>query len=195
MIRFFDILFSLIGLILASPLFIILSICIKVDSEGPVFFIQERVGRNDVNFSLYKFRSMFYKSQDNIQITVGNSDPRVTTLGRFIRRYKLDELPQLINVFLGQMSIVGPRPEVRKYVSLYNEDQRMILSVKPGITDYASIKFVNENDLLAKSPDPEKKYIHEILPRKIELNMIFINNPSLRQYFHIIGLTIKSLFY
>jgi lipopolysaccharide/colanic/teichoic acid biosynthesis glycosyltransferase len=161
---------------------------------GPVFFIQERVGRNDINFSLYKFRSMDYKSQNNIQITVGNRDPRITRSGYFIRRYKLDELPQLINVLLGQMSLVGPRPEVRKYVNLYNEDQRVILSVKPGITDYASIKFVNENDLLAKSTDPEKIYIEEILPHKIELNMIFINNPSLRQYFHIILLTLKKLF-
>jgi lipopolysaccharide/colanic/teichoic acid biosynthesis glycosyltransferase len=194
MIRFFDILFSVIGLILASPLFIILSIWIKADSKGPVFFIQERVGRNDTNFSLYKFRSMYYKSQDNIQITVGNRDPRITRLGYFIRRYKLDEFPQLINVFLGQMSLVGPRPEVRKYVNLYNEDQRVILSVKPGITDYASIKFVNENDLLAKSPDPEKIYVQEILPHKIELNMIFINNPSLRHYFYIILLTFKRLF-
>jgi len=194
MIRFFDIFFSLIGLILVSPLFIILSIWIKTDSMGPVFFIQERVGRNDINFSLYKFRSMDYKSQNNIQITVGNRDPRITRSGYFIRRYKLDELPQLINVLLGQMSLVGPRPEVRKYVNLYNEDQRVILSVKPGITDYASIKFVNENDLLAKSTDPEKIYIEEILPHKIELNMIFINNPSLRQYFHIILLTLKKLF-
>jgi len=194
MIRFFDILFSMIGLILASPLFIILSIWIKVDSKGPVFFVQERVGRNDMNFSLYKFRSMFYKSQDNNQITIGYRDPRITRLGYFIRRYKLDELPQLINVFFGQMSLVGPRPEVRKYVNLYNEDQRVILSVKPGITDYASIKFVNENDLLAKSTDPEKIYLQEILPQKIELNMIFINNPSLRHYFQIILLTIKRLF-
>jgi lipopolysaccharide/colanic/teichoic acid biosynthesis glycosyltransferase len=194
MIRFFDILFSLIGLILASPLFIILSIWIKADSKGPVFFVQERVGRNDKNFSLYKFRSMFYKSQDNVQITVGNRDPRITRLGYFIRRYKLDELPQLINVFLGQMSLVGPRPEVRKYVNLYNDDQKVILSVKPGITDYASIKFVNENDLLAKSRDPEKLYVQEILPHKIDLNMIFINNPSLKHYFQIILLTIKRLF-
>lgn len=194
MIRFFDVFFSLIGLILASPLFIILSIWIKTDSKGPVFFIQERVGRNDKNFSLYKFRTMFYKSQDNIQLTIGNRDSRITRLGYFIRRYKVDELPQLINVFLGQMSLVGPRPEVRKYVNLYNEDQRAILSLKPGITDYASIKFVNENELLAKSPDPEKVYVQEILPQKIELNMIFINNPSLRHYFHIIFLTFKRLF-
>jgi lipopolysaccharide/colanic/teichoic acid biosynthesis glycosyltransferase len=193
MIRFFDILFSLIGLVLASPLFIVLSIWIKADSKGPVFFIQERVGRNDMNFSLYKFRSMIYKSQDTIQITVGKRDPRITRVGYFIRRYKLDELPQLINVFLGQMSLVGPRPEVRKYVNLYNKEQWVILSVKPGITDYASIEFVEENDLLSKSADPEKVYVHEILPRKIELNMIFISNPSLRNYFHILFLTFRRL--
>lgn len=194
MIRFFDILFSVIGLVIAGPLFIILSIWIKADSKGPVFFVQERVGRNNINFSLYKFRSMIYRSRDNAQITVGYRDPRITRVGYFIRKYKLDEIPQLINVLLGQMSLVGPRPEVRKYVNLYNEDQRVILSVKPGITDYASIEFVNENDLLAKSTDPEELYIKEILPQKIVLNMVFINNPSLKHYFHIIHLTFKRLF-
>ncbi|HEY5124984.1 MAG TPA: sugar transferase [Ignavibacteria bacterium] len=194
MIRFFDIFFSLSGLILASPIFFILSIWIKVDSEGPVFFRQERVGKEGLNFILLKFRSMFTESDNTGSITIGNKDPRITRSGYYLRRYKLDELPQLLNVLLGDMSLVGPRPEVRKYVDLYNKDQKVVLIVKPGITDYASIRYVDENELLAKSPNPEKTYVQEILPHKIELNMIFINDPSLSNYFRIILLTFKKIF-
>ena len=193
MIRFFDIIFSLIGIILASPIFILLSFWIKLDSRGPVFFKQERVGMNNTNFVMYKFRSMFSESMQGGLLTVGKRDPRITKSGYFIRKYKLDELPQLINVLFGKMSLVGPRPEVRKYVDLYSSDQMIVLSVKPGITDYASIKFVNENELLSKSSDPEKLYIKEIMPFKIELNMIFINSSSLYNYFRIIALTIKKI--
>jgi lipopolysaccharide/colanic/teichoic acid biosynthesis glycosyltransferase len=193
MIRFFDIVFSSFGLILGSPLFILLSIWIKVDSSGPVIFKQDRVGKNGSTFPLYKFRSMYHKSSSNLQITVGTRDSRITRSGYFLRKYKLDELPQLINVFLGDMSIVGPRPEVRKYVDYYSDDQKFVLSVKPGITDYASIKFVNENELLSRSPEPEQTYIKEIIPLKIELNKIFISSPTLKNYFAIILLTIKGL--
>lgn len=136
---------------------------------------------------------MFSESMQGGLLTVGKRDPRITKSGYFIRKYKLDELPQLINVLFGKMSLVGPRPEVRKYVDLYSSDQMIVLSVKPGITDYASIKFVNENELLSKSSDPEKLYIKEIMPFKIELNMIFINSSSLYNYFRIIALTIKKI--
>jgi lipopolysaccharide/colanic/teichoic acid biosynthesis glycosyltransferase len=164
-----------------------------MDSRGPVLFKQERVGRNGLDFVLFKFRSMFVNPANTSLITIGNRDPRITSSGYFIRRYKLDELPQLINVLLGQMSLVGPRPEVRKYVNIYNDDQKIILSVRPGITDYASIRFVNENELLAKSSDPEKTYIYEVLPLKIELNKIFISSPTLKNYFIILLLTMKGI--
>ena len=194
MIRLCDILFSLSGLILGSPIFLILSVWIKMDSRGPVLFKQERVGRNGQDYILYKFRSMFVNLNNSSLITIGNRDPRITSSGYFIRRYKLDEFPQLINVLFGQMSLVGPRPEVRKYVNLYNDEQKIILSARPGITDYASIRFVNENELLSKSSDPERTYIDEIMPLKIELNKIFINSPTLKNYFKIILSTLKGIF-
>jgi lipopolysaccharide/colanic/teichoic acid biosynthesis glycosyltransferase len=193
MIRFFDILISVSGLLIFSPVFAILSIWIKIDSKGPVFFKQKRVGKNSSDFVLLKLRSMYLDSDRDISITIGNRDPRITRSGYFIRKFKLDELPQLINVFIGDMSLVGPRPEVRKYVEYYTEEQKFILSFKPGITDYASIKFANENELLAKSSNPEKLYINEILPTKIELNKIYLNSPTLKNYFNIIFLTLKCV--
>lgn len=193
MIRFFDILFSVTGLLILSPLLVILSILIKADSRGPVFYKQKRVGKGGLDFVLLKFRSMYIDSDQRGSITIGNRDPRITRSGYFIRKYKLDELPQLINVLSGEMSMVGPRPEVQKYVLLYNKEQKAVLSVKPGITDYATIQFANENELLAKSANPEKTYIEEIMPVKIELNMIFINRPSLKQYFYIIISTIRRI--
>lgn len=193
MIRFFDILFSVTGLLILSPLLLILSILIKADSRGPVFYKQKRVGKGGLDFVLLKFRSMYIDSDQRGSITIGNRDPRITRSGYFIRKYKLDELPQLINVLSGEMSMVGPRPEVQKYVLLYNKEQKAVLSVKPGITDYATIQFANENELLAKSANPEKTYIEEIMPVKIELNMIFINRPSLKQYFYIIISTIRRI--
>ena len=149
MIHFFDILLSGIGLIILSPIFLTLSIWIKLDSEGPVFYKQKRVGKDNVDFLLYKFRSMITDAdKKGLLITVGGKDPRVTKSGYFIRKYKLDELPQLINVVWGDMSLVGPRPEGRKYVELYNNEQRKVLTVKPGITDYASIEYIDENKRL-----------------------------------------------
>lgn len=193
MIRFFDVLFSALGLIVLSPLFLILAIWIKLDSNGPFFYKQIRVGKDNRDFNLYKFRSMVTNADKKGLITVGGRDPRVTKSGFFIRKYKLDELPQLINVFKGEMSLVGPRPEVRKYVDMYNVVQRKVLSVKPGITDYASIEYIDENILLGKTHDPEKVYIEQIMPEKILYNMKFINNRSLKEYFKIIFLTIRKI--
>lgn len=192
--RFFDVLISGIGLILLSPLFIFIALWIKINSRGTVFFRQNRVGMNDIDFLLYKFRSMRSGSDKKGLITVGERDPRITNSGYYLRKYKLDELPQLINVFKGDMSMVGPRPEVRKYVEYYTESQMRILSVKPGITDYASIKFADENIILGQSDNPEKTYIEKIIPEKISLNMNYINNPSIAQYFKIIFITIHHIF-
>lgn len=193
MTRFCDILISLLGLLFLSPLFLVLAIWIKIDSSGPVFYKQSRVGRNNKDFLLYKFRSMRIGSDKYGLITVGGRDPRVTRSGYFIRKYKLDELPQLINVLKGDMSLVGPRPEVRKYVDLYTDEQRKVLSVRPGITDYASIEYVDENILLEKSNNPERTYIEEIMPHKLELNMRYIANPSVSEYLKVIYLTVKKI--
>lgn len=190
MSRLFDIICSGLGLIILSPLFLFIAIWIKVDSKGPVFYRQIRVGKNNRDFMLYKFRSMCIGSETKGLITVGNRDPRITSSGYYIRKFKLDELPQLINVFKGEMSLVGPRPEVRKYVDLYTEEQIKVLSVKPGITDYASIEYVDENALLSTSDDPDKTYLGKILPDKIKLNMRYINNRSTTEYFKIIFLTL-----
>jgi lipopolysaccharide/colanic/teichoic acid biosynthesis glycosyltransferase len=193
MIRFCDIFLSGIGLVLLFPLFLILGIWIKIDSNGPVFYKQERVGKGSVAFSLFKFRSMQIDSDKKGLITVGSHDPRVTRSGYFIRKFKLDELPQLINVFFGDMSLVGPRPEVRKYVDLYNEEQRYVLSIRPGITDYASIAFSNENEMLSSVSNPEQYYIDVIMPEKLRLNMGYIQNRNLFQYFKIIAITIGKI--
>lgn len=192
MIRCFDIFLSLFGLIILFPIFLLISIWVKIDSPGPVFYKQVRVGLKGIDFKLIKFRSMFVNSGGSSLLTVGNFDNRITNAGYYLRKFKLDELTQLINVFTGKMSIVGPRPEVRKYVNLYTEDQKVVLSVRPGITDYSSIKFRNENELLAKSLTPEKCYIEDILPEKVRLNMIYIKNRSIFQYFKIILQTLFS---
>ena len=190
MIRLIDIIASTIGLILLSPLFVLLAIWIKLDSPGSVFYKQTRVGQYGRDFKLFKFRSMRTDADKAGLLTVGGSDSRITRAGLFIRKYKLDELPQLINVLMGEMSLVGPRPEVRKYTELYTEEQLKILNVRPGITDWASIEFRNENEILGKSIDPEKTYIENILPMKINLNMRFINNPSVIHYIKIVFKTI-----
>lgn len=190
MIRLCDIIFSFLGLILLSPFLIIVAIWIKIDSRGPVLYRQFRVGLNGTDFKLLKFRSMRIHSDKAGLLTVGGRDSRITNAGYYLRKYKIDELPQLLNVFLGNMSLVGPRPEVRKYVDLYTELQKKVLQVKPGITDIASIAYKKENELLARSPDPEKTYIEEIMPEKLRLNMIFIENPGLVSYFKIIFKTI-----
>ena len=193
MICFFDFILSLVGLVVLAPIFIVLAIWIKIDSKGPVFYKQVRVGKNSIDFELFKFRSMVVGADKKGLITVGGRDPRITHSGYFIRKYKLDELPQLINVLVGDMSLVGPRPEVRKYVDLYTDEQQKVLSAKPGITDYASIEYVDENEILGKSSDPEKVYIEEIMPEKIKYNMKYINNKSLFEYFKIILLTVLKI--
>ncbi len=177
--RGIDILFSLIGLICLFPFFIFISFFIFITSKGGVFFVQLRVGKNNKDFKLYKFRTMFLNSDSKGLLTVGNNDKRITKLGYYLRKNKLDELPQLINVLNGTMSIVGPRPEVRKYVNLYNSEQKSILDVKPGITDFASLMYYNENEILANSVNPEQTYINEIMPIKLELNKQYINEMSL----------------
>jgi lipopolysaccharide/colanic/teichoic acid biosynthesis glycosyltransferase len=193
--RCFDILFSLSGLILLSPVFILLSIIILLDSKGGIFYKQFRVGKNGVDFKLYKFRSMRIGSDVKGLLTIGGRDSRITKSGYFIRKYKLDELPQLINVFIGDMSLVGPRPEVRKYVELYNKEQLKVLTIKPGITDYASIQYSNENDILSQSQDPEKTYIDVVMPDKLKLNLRYINEIGVITDLKIIFKTIKKIFF
>ena len=190
--RIFDIISSLFGLILLSPFMIIIAILIKLDSKGPIFFKQVRVTKNEREFKIFKYRTMRVGSDKYSQITVGK-DSRITKVGDFLRKYKLDEIPQLINVLIGDMSLVGPRPEVPKYVALYTEEQREILKVRAGITDYASIEFSNENDILANEADPEKAYIEKIMPRKIELNKKYLSEISVMTDIKIILLTIKKI--
>ena len=191
--RGFDIVSSLIGIILLLPFLLILWICIQLESSGGGFYRQVRVGKNGIDFRLWKFRTMQTGSDKKGLLTIGGRDSRVTRIGYYLRKYKLDELPQLINVLVGDMSIVGPRPEVRKYVNLYTTDQRKVLSVKPGITDYASIEYSNENELLAQSGNPEKTYIEEVLPAKLELNMKYINTMNMGIDIQIILSTIKKI--
>ena len=176
--RFFDLVASGLGLLVLSPLFLILAVWIKCDSKGPVFYRQVRVGRNNRDFRLYKFRSMRVGSDKRGLITIGGHDPRVTRSGYYIRRYKLDELPQLINVFVGDMSLVGPRPEVRKYVDLYTPEQIHVLDVRPGITDLASIRYRNENELLEQVDDPERYYVEEIMQDKLRINLEYVAHHS-----------------
>ncbi len=194
MIRFFDILFSSLGVVVLSPLFLVLAVWIKLDSKGPVFYKQSRVGKNDEDFRLYKFRTMVVNADKKGLITVGGRDPRVTRAGYFLRKYKLDELPQLVNVLRGNMSLVAPRPEVRKYVEMYTPEQRKVLSVKPGLTDNASIHYIDENEVLAKSDDPEKTYVEVIIPEKIRYNIKYIEHQSVKEYFKIIFMTIRRIF-
>ena len=193
MIRFCDIVFSLFGLLLLSPLFAIVALWIVIDNAGPVFYRQQRVGRDNKDFYLLKFRSMRTNADKESLITIGDRDHRVTRAGYYLRKYKLDELPQLWNVLIGDMSLVGPRPEVRKYVDLYTDEQHQVLSVRPGITDYASIEYIDENRLLAQSENPDKTYIETIMPAKIALNMRYINHQTIGEYFKILFLTITKI--
>jgi len=193
MIRFFDLLFSFIGLIILTPVFLIISFLVVCTSRGTVFYKQIRVGKNSKDFVLFKFRTMKTGSDRKGLLTVGDNDSRITKIGRFLRKYKFDELPQLWNVLKGDMSLVGPRPEVRNYVNLYNDAQKQVLSIRPGITDYASIAFVGENRILAQSKNHEKEYIETIMPQKLELNLRYIENRSVKEYFKILLLTGKKL--
>ena len=190
--RIFDITLSLFGLIILLPFMLIIAILIKIDSKGPVFFKQIRVTKNGKEFKIFKYRTMKVGSDKYSQITVGK-DGRITKLGSFLRKYKLDEIPQLINVLIGDMSLVGPRPEVPKYIALYTDEQKEILKVRAGITDYASIEFSDENDLLASEEEPEKAYIEKIMPKKIELNKKYLSEISILTDIKIILLTIKKI--
>jgi len=190
--RLIDIILSASGLIICSPLFLLAAILIKATSKGPVFFLQKRVGLHNKDFTIYKFRTMREGAAKQNTLTIGSKDSRITTIGYYLRKYKLDELPQLYNVLKGEMSIVGPRPELRAYVELYSPEQRNVLSIRPGITDYASIKFKNENDLLAAAENPERYYINDILPLKLQLSQQYLKNKSLRNYFFVIWATISG---
>ena len=188
--RIFDFICSTLGLIVLSPVLLAIAIKIKTGSDGPVFFRQIRVGEKNEEFEILKFRTMVVDAEKlGRQITVGN-DNRITKIGAFLRKYKLDELPQLINVFKGDMSLVGPRPEVPRYVKLYNETQRKVLEVKPGITDLASIRYRDENDLLGEAENPDDFYINTIMPDKLALNLEYINNNNIFVDIYIILKTI-----
>ena len=189
--RLFDIVASVLGLIVLSPLFLILAIWIKCDSDGPVFYRQVRVGYKNKDFRIFKFRSMRVGADKGSLVTIGGHDPRVTRSGYFIRKFKIDELPQLINVFLGDMSLVGPRPEVRHYVDYWSPEQMHVLDVRPGITDPASIKFRNENELMEKAEDPEKYYIEVIMQEKIKLYLEYVEK---HHFLYDLGLIFKTFF-
>ena len=182
-----------LGLLVLSPLFLVLAVWIKCDSKGPVFYRQVRVGRNNRDFRLYKFRSMRVGSDKKGLITIGGHDPRVTRSGYYIRRYKLDELPQLINVFAGNMSLVGPRPEVRKYVDLYTLEQMHVLDVRPGITDLASIRYRNENELLEQADDPDRYYVDVIMQDKLRINLEYVADHSFLKDIKLIGMTFRAI--
>ena len=187
--RLFDVIASGFGLIVLSPLFLVLAIWIKCDSKGPVFYRQVRVGRGNKDFRIFKFRSMRVGADKGSLVTIGGHDPRVTRSGYFIRKFKFDELPQLINVLVGDMSLVGPRPEVRHYVDYWTPEQMHVLDVRPGITDPASIKFRNENELMEKAEDPEKYYIEVIMQEKIKLYLEYVEKHS---FLYDIGLIFKT---
>jgi len=173
------------------PLFIIIALLILCTSRGGIFYAQKRVGKQNKEFTLFKFRTMSIDADKDGLLTMGMKDARITQTGRFLRKHKLDELPQLWNVLKGDMSLVGPRPEVRKYVDLYNDEQKRILEVRPGITDYASVEYIDENRILAQFAHPEKQYVEEIMHRKLQLNLKYIENRSLKEYFKVLILTLK----
>ena len=192
--RSFDWIASCVGLVLLLPVFFIVGVLIKLESSGPVFYVQQRVGRNKKLFKLFKFRTMHLHADKLTVITVGARDPRITRVGLSLRKYKIDELPQLINVFKGEMSLVGPRPELEKFVKLYDQDQLRVITVRPGITDYASIQFRNENQMLEGKADPVDFYIREIMPVKLKLNLQYLEEQSLWVDLKIIFKTIFLIF-
>jgi len=192
--RLFDIVFSITGLIILFPLFLIVSVLILLDSGGGVFYFQTRVGKNNKDFRLIKFRTMYSNSDRKGLLTVGNADTRITKTGKWLRRYKIDEFPQLVNILTGKMSFVGPRPEVRKYVDLYNYGQMKVLSVRQGLTDYASLEYINENEILEQYDNPEKVYIEKIMPEKLALNIKYIKEKSFFTDLKIMGKTIRLIF-
>ncbi len=191
--RVFDIVASGLGLVVLSPIFAVLAVWIKCDSKGPVFYRQVRVGRGNKDFRIYKFRSMRQGADKKGLITVGGRDPRVTRSGYYIRKYKLDEFPQLINVFVGDMSLVGPRPEVRKYVDMYTPEQMRVLDVRPGITSLASLRYRNENELLAQADDPDRCYVEKVMPDKIAIDLEYVANAGLWTDIKLIFATIAAI--
>ena len=192
--RLFDIIFSLGGLLVLLPLFIFIIVRIKLDSKGPIFYRGKRIGKFGKPFGIYKFRTMFADADKmSGSPSAGDDDPRITKFGKTIRSYKLNELPQLINVLKGEMSFVGPRPEVEQYVRIYTEEEKAILNVRPGITDYASIKFHNEGEILSGSPDPDRTYEEEIRPEKLRLQLEYVRNHSLWVDFKILFKTLITL--
>ena len=192
--RIFDIIFSLGGIIILSPFFILFWVLIKLESKGNPVFKQLRVGENNIDFTLYKFRTMFPDSEKKGSITIGRRDSRITKVGYYLRKFKIDELPQLFNVLLGDMSFVGPRPEVRKYVNLYSKQQLEVLNVKPGITDYASLKYFNENEILGNSSNPDEDYVNIIMPEKLKLNLEYVHGNNLLKDINIILKTLFKIF-
>lgn len=192
--RLFDIAVSLVVLVIGFPLALIVTVIIVADSPGGVFYVQNRVGRGNTDFRLLKFRTMRTDADKSGLLTVGGRDPRITRVGRFLRKYKIDEFPQFLNILAGDMSVVGPRPEVRKYVDMYSPEQMKVLSVRPGLTDYASIKYVDENEILAKSDDPEQTYINVIMPDKLRLNIEYIEKMSMKEDLRIMFMTISAVF-
>jgi len=191
--RVFDLIFSTIGLIILSPIFLVLAIIIKIDSKGPVYFRQNRVGKNCEVFKIHKFRTMKINSEHQGRLTIGK-DRRITDFGKWLRRRKMDELPQLIDVFYGKMSLVGPRPEVKEYVNTYPKDiKKKILSIKPGITDYASITMIDESSLLEGYNNPQEAYIKHILPKKLELSAKYIDNNNIFLDIKIILITLQNI--
>lgn len=192
--RVLDLFFSLLVFVIGLPFFMVISLLVLTTGKGGIFFKQERIGLNGKKFYLYKFRTMRPNSEIKGQITVGGKDPRITRIGYFLRKFKLDEFPQIINILKGDMSVVGPRPEVKKYVDLYNEDQLKVLSVLPGLTDYASIEYMDENEILGKAEDPEKSYIEEVMPHKLSLNLKYISEKSFLVDLKIIWRTFIGIF-
>ncbi len=177
--RLFDFFSALLVFLLLLPLFLLIAIVILLTSNGGVFYMQERVGKNGDLFKLFKFRTMKTGADKQGLITVGEYDNRITLIGYYLRKYKLDEFPQLINILKGEMSVVGPRPEVSKYVRMYSPEQQKVLSVKPGLTDLASLQFIDENKLLGQADNPDEVYVKEIMPEKLRLNLLYVQNQTL----------------
>jgi lipopolysaccharide/colanic/teichoic acid biosynthesis glycosyltransferase len=194
MTKIFDYFLAMLGLLFCAPLFILVAIAIRIDSKGKIFYRQWRVGKNGKDFRLFKFRTMYVNSDKGKLLTISNHDARITKVGLYLRRSKIDELPQLINVLAGDMSIVGPRPEIPEFVKLYTKSQQQVLQIKPGLTDLASLIFINENELLKDVENPEGLYMNEILPLKIRLNRVYILKSTVSKYFSIIGWTLFSIF-
>ncbi len=192
--RLFDLFASTIGFLVLLPLFVLITILIKVNSKGSIFYLQERIGKNGKVFKIYKFRTMISDADKQGSLSLGKSDTRITKIGHLLRKLKFDELPQLINVIKGDMSLVGPRPEIKKYTDLYSKKQREVLKVRPGITDYASLKYIDEEQLLGASSEPEETYINEIMPDKINLNLEYLKNSNLLTDIQLIFKTVFKMF-